>query len=446
METLRFPDGFLWGAATAAHQVEGGETASDWWRFAQQPGAIRDGHTTAIACRHYQEFAADFARAAADGHNAHRLSLEWSRLEPAPGRYDSAAVTHYRAVLTALRLCRLTPVVTLHHFTNPLWLADAGGWESRSAVDHFERFVRFCAREFGDLVDWWCTVNEPEVLAFRAYSEGLWPPRVRDDSRALTVIAHLLEAHGRAYRVLHAEDTVDADGDGHAVRAGFAKHRPQLVALRRWHPGDRLLAHFERKVFNEAVERAAVDGVIDLAIPGARRVHRTLPELRGAMDWYGLNYYTRWQVRAFAHPAHIARPGAVVNDLDWEVWPQGLGEALRAAGRMGFPVLVTEHGLADAADRLRPRALLEAVVAMHEAVTAGVRVLGYLHWSLLDNFEWSDGYHGRFGLYAVDFDEDSRPRTRRRSAEVLARIARANAVTPEARAAAGPGPASTTSA
>ena len=294
--------------------------------------------------------------------------------------------------------------------------------------------MRFCAREYGAEVDWWCTVNEPEVYAFRSYSEGLWPPAVRDDSRALAVMANLLEAHGRAYHVLHAEDRVDADGDGHAARVGFAKHRVQLEPLRAWHPLDRLQAAIENRLFNEAVERAPVDGTIDLAIPGARAVKRTPPELRGTLDWYGLNYYTRWMVRSLSPTPHVARPGAPQNDLGWELWPGGLEHALVAAARLGRPVLVTENGVADAADALRPAALIGFIEAMHRAIARGVPVLGYLHWSLLDNFEWSEGYRGRFGLYAVDFDTPERTRTRRRSAEVFARIARANAVSDEARA------------
>jgi beta-glucosidase len=259
---------------------------------------------------------------------------------------------------------------------------------------------------------------------------------VRDNSRALEVIAHQLEAHGRAYRVLHAEDRADADGDGVAANVGFAKHRVQLEPLRTWNPLDRLQAHFEDRVFNNAVERAAVTGTIDLAIPGARAVKRELPELKDALDWYGLNYYTRWKVRSLDPVPHVAPPGAVLNDLGWELHPDGLRQALLAANRLGRPVMVTENGVADAADRLRPQAIVAFAEAMHAAVAQGANVLGYLHWSLLDNFEWNDGFTGRFGLYAVDFDHPDRPRTRRRSAEVFARIARENAVTDAAREAA----------
>jgi beta-glucosidase len=438
---LRFPAGFLWGAATSAHQVEGRNTANDWWRFEQRKGAILGERSSGDACRHWELFDEDFALAAADGHNAHRLSFEWSRLEPARGQFDPGAVSHYHDVLASLRRHGLTPIVTLHHFTNPLWVADAGGWEVRETIDRFEEFVRFCAREYGAEVDWWCTVNEPEVYAFRGWSEGVWPPAVRDESRALTVIANLLEAHGRAYRVLKAEDRADADGDGTAARVGFAKHYAQLEPLRPWNPLDRLQAYFENRVFIEAVERAAVDGTIDLSIPGARPIRRTLPELKASLDWYGLNYYTRWMVRSLSPKPHVARPGSLRTDLDWELWPEGFERAIAHAGGLGLPVLVTENGVADEHDVLRPRAIVAFVEAMHRAIAGGVRVLGYLHWSLLDNFEWADGFHGRFGLYAVDFDRDERPRTRRASAEVYARIARANALGEDARAAAVEAPA-----
>ena len=436
-EPLRFPDGFLWGAATSAHQVEGGNRGNDWWRFEQRPGAIADGAKSGDACRHFERFDDDFALAAADHHSAHRLSLEWSRIEPERGRIDADAIAHYRAVLGSLRRHRLTPVVTLHHFTNPLWIADSGGWENTATIERFADFVRLCAREFGDQVDWWCTINEPDVYAFRSYSEGVWPPGTRDDSAALRVIANLLEAHGHAYRILHEHDRVDADGDGHAARVGFAKHWVVLEPEHAWSPLDVLRARIEHGLFNQAIARAPVTGEIALSIPGAQAVRRQVPELKASLDWFGLNYYTRWKVRMLGPVAHVARRGATLNDLGWEEFPAGIGIAADAIAKLGVPILVTENGTADATDRLRPRALVQTLAQLHAAMQRGARLLGYLHWSLLDNFEWADGYRGRFGLYAVDFADRDRPRTRRASAEVFARIAKANALTGDAIAAAG---------
>lgn len=423
-----FPDGFLWGAATSAHQVEGDNRNNQWWRFEHEPGRILDGDVSGVACDHWHRFDEDFALAAADHHNAHRLSLEWSRIEPGRGTFDAAAVDHYHQVFASLRKHRLTPVVTLHHFTDPLWIWDRGGWENRETIDRFVEFATFCGREYGGEVDWWCTVNEPDVLAFRGWSQGVWPPAKRDDSAALAVMANLIEAHGRAYRALHAADTVDADGDGHAARVGFAKHAVILEPLRPWFPADRLLRNFEHKVFNHAVLDAAISGRIDLWIPGARGVKRDVVELRDSVDYVGINHYTRWKVRAFAADPHVTPAGAVVNDLGWEIYPSGIASVVRDAARSGKPVLILENGVADAHDRVRPRALVETLTHLLRAIADGVKVLGYLHWSLLDNFEWAEGYQGRFGLYRVDFSDPALPRTRTRSADLFSRIAHSNAI------------------
>jgi beta-glucosidase len=191
-----------------------------------------------------------------------------------------------------------------------------------------------------------------------------------------------------------------------------------------------LRTYFENHVFNDAVLAAPRTGWIDLSIPGARSVKRFVAELRDSQDFVGLNYYTRWKVRAVGGEPHVAARGATLNDLGWEIHPSGIETALAAAGRAGKPVLVTENGVADAHDRWRPGALVDTLVHVHRAITREVNVRGYFHWSLMDNFEWADGYRGRFGLYQVDFDDPERPRRPTRSAKVYAAIARANAVDP----------------
>jgi len=425
-----FPANFMWGASTSAHQVEGGNRLNDWWRFEQITGAIHDGNPSGDACRHYELFDSDFALAAGDGHNAHRLSVEWSRIEPEPGRHDAKEIAHYHEVFASMKRHGLTPVVTLHHFTNPLWIADRGGWESPATIDAFVEFARFCAREYGSEVDWWCTVNEPEVYAFRSYSEGRWPPKKKDDSAALAVIANLLEAHGRAYRVIHETDQVDADGDGKPAMVGFAKHLVQLEPARPWLPIDSLRAYFEDQVFNEAVLRAPLTGAVRLAIPGARSVNRVVDALRDSVDYVGLNYYTRWMVKATGPEAHVARPGARLNDLGWEIYPEGLGLAVRRLAKLGKPIVVLEHGIADADDDARPSFIEASLRSLASAIGAGAQVRGYFHWSLMDNFEWDDGFAGRFGLYGVDFSRPERPRRRTRSAAVYAEMLRIGAGSP----------------
>ncbi len=410
---------FLWGVATSAHQIEGGNDRNDWWEWETRPGVINDGARSGAACLSWERWEEDLDLVRGLGLNSYRLSIEWSRIEPEPGRYDEAALARYRSMLEGCRARAITPVVTLHHFTNPQWFAALGGWEERGNLPHFERFARLAGERYGDLVDVWITVNEPEVVGFYGYDAGICPPGVRDRSRALHVIANLLEAHGLASRALRATDRVDADGDGKAVLAGVAKHWVLLEPRSRWSPLDRFAAAAQHRVFNEAVARALAGGSIEFSIPGSRRIHRNVEALQGASDFLGVNYYTRWMVAALGNP-RTARRGAATNDLGWEIYPEGLERVLRECAAFGLPMIVTENGIADAADRWRPEFIRASLAALDRSRASGLDVRGYFHWSLMDNFEWMEGHHGRFGLHAVDFDRPEGPRTPRLSAKIYA--------------------------
>src|SRR5439155_10196165 len=200
-----------------------------------------------------------------------------------------------------------------------------------------------------------------------------------------------------------------------------AKHWVLLEPRRTWWPPDHASAAIQHRVFNVAVARALRGGPIHLAIPGIRPVRRRVDALRGSSDFIGVNYYTRWMVSLFGKgEARRPRPGAALSDLGWEVYPEGLERALTECAAFGLPLMVTENGIADATDRIRPGFIRESIAAIDRARARGAHVMGYFHWSLLDNFEWNDGYHGRFGLFAVDFERADRPRSPRRSARVYA--------------------------
>ena len=411
---------FLWGAATSAHQVEGGNDRNDWWRWEAEPGHIRGGARSGAACLHWERYPGDLDLLRGLGMNAYRLSIEWSRVEPEAGRIDEEALAHYRSVLEACRERSITPMVTIHHFTNPLWFTALGGWEERRNLPHFERHARLLGERFGDLVDWWITVNEPEVLGFYGYASGVWPPGVADRTRALAVIANLLEAHALASRALRDADRVDADGDGRATMIGAAKHWVLLEPRRAWWPLDRMAASAQNAVFNEAVAEALAGGPIDLRIPGARSARRKVEALAGSSDFLGVNYYTRWLVTLFGRDSRSVRRGAPVSDLGWEIYPEGIERALAACAEFGLPMVITENGLSDAADRHRPSFVRSTLASLDRARRKGADVRGYFHWSLMDNFEWADGHEGRFGLHAVDFDRPEGPRVARPSAAIYA--------------------------
>lgn len=407
-KSFKFPDGFMWGAATAAHQVEG-HLHNDWTDFEKQKGVVVNGDTSEVGVDHYNRFDSDFALAQDMGHNVHRLSLEWSRLEPEKGKWDAKAIAHYHEVFQSLKRHGIKPMVTLHHFTNPVWVAAQGGWLSEETLQDFERFAEFAACEYGGEVDWWITVNEPNVYAFQSYDAGLWPPQHKNRDEALQVMANLARAHALAYRAIHAADKADADGDGAAAQVGLAQHIAIFDPYNGWNPLDHLYAYFNDQVFNRAMLKAVTTGDLDFGIPGARGVKAQVPEAKSAVDFIGINYYTRWRCTSFGPKDRMATPGAPTNDLGWELYPEGLYRALKLAdgyshlpdGRR-VPSVITENGIDDRRGEVRSDYLVSHLKQVARAIQDGVVVRGYVHWTLMDNFEWVEGYSPRFGLFLVD--------------------------------------------
>lgn len=364
---------FLYGAATSAHQVEGNNVHNDWWAW--ERAGVGRRVPSGLASDQYRRYRDDFALAQSLGHTAHRLSLEWSRIEPVRGQWDEAALRHYRLVLEELRERGLASFVTLHHFTNPLWFAQRGGWERSDAVELFDRYVRLVVQRFGDVVDFWITFNEPMVFAAEAYFHGRWPPQKRSVRSGLRVIRVLSRAHRRAYRTIHLLLP--------RAHVGLAKHFIFFVPADAAQVGDRLVARLYSWWFN----------------------HRFLELTRGAHDFVGVNYYFTAAKRfRFSSPFFGTEPwSGPVSDLGWPLSPDGLERVLREAARYRLPLYVTENGLADAADTQRADFIRSHLRAVERAQQRGADVRGYLYWSLLDNFEWDLGFEPRFGLVAVDY-------------------------------------------
>ncbi len=413
---FRFPKDFLWGAATSAQQVEGGNTLNDWslWEAAGRVPA------SGAACDHFHRYAEDFDLARSIGHNAHRFSIEWSRIEPADGEFSATAIQHYRRVLDALHERGITPVVTLLHYTLPRWLAAQGGWESRDMEARYERYVARMVQEFGDRVSWWLTLNEPVVQVFKGWVIGQWPPgRTFDYATAFQVIRRMLRAHVRAYRTIHR---LQPD-----ARVGVAQHVLAFTACDPRRFRDRLSVRFREYVFNQLFVDALHKGT--LRVPGL--FWERLPFGR-TLDFIGLNYYTR----DFVHNTGIDFPGLVGgtcaldhhehigkrNALGWEVYPEGLAHFLKVFRRYKLPILITENGVPAATDEDRWTFIYMHLWQVARAIDEGIPVVGYLYWSLLDNYEWADGYRARFGLIGVDFE--TQKRTVRHSARLFAKVIR----------------------
>jgi beta-glucosidase len=384
----RFPHGFLWGAATAAHQIEGNNVHNDWWR-AEEAGLMP--HRSLDACDSWNRWADDIHLLQDMGLNAYRLSVEWARIEPEPGRFDQTALDTYRRLLEALRTASIEPLVTLHHFTSPAWLGT--GWANPQVAPRFADYADRVARSVGDLVQWWVTINEPSILGLKAYIEGSWPPHRPWDLRGYV---HMMRHSARAHVL--ARKAVKAHRPDAMVSQAFAIWPMQPV--RRWSPIDQLMARLGDWLWQ------------------ARPLHRTLPTL----DWIGVNYYSRNLVGwPWPRADNLATSGAKRSDFGWEIYPVGLYDVLRRVGRYGKPIVVTENGIADAADELRADYIVAHLQQAYRAISDGVDLRGYMHWSLLDNFEWAEGYTQQFGLA-------TRERVPRPSAAVYGAIARANAL------------------
>jgi beta-glucosidase len=419
MGAFPFPDRpRLWGTAVSHYQVEGGDPC-DWTEW-EDAGRTKGG-PCGRAAGSWERYEEDADLAAAAGANAFRFSVSWSRVEPVRGRYDDAALARYGRLVDGLLARGLEPVVTLHHYTHPLWFHRETPWTSPASVDAFVRFARRVAEALAPRVRIWVPLNEPLVFLLGGYVDGQIPPGISDGRAANLALGNLFAAHAASAAALRDIDARAAVGIAHNMM-DFAPARPG------W-PFDRLLAAHARRLYNRGFLDAFRTGAWNFWIPPFTRLSGRLPSLRGSLDFVGVNFYSRLHVQCPAPTRVLARftyrdPARVgMTDNGWEIAPDSFAPLLLDAGSLGLPVLVTENGLADGDDSRRAAFLKAHVDALLAAERAGVRVAGYLHWSLLDNFEWLDGYGPKFGLYAVD--RETLERRERRSVAVFRELGEA---------------------
>jgi beta-glucosidase len=404
-----FPERFVFGCATSAYQIEGGIT-NDWsaWEAA---GRLKDKDArNGLATDHWARWEQDFDLLAALGVGAYRLSIEWARVEPERGRYDQAAIAQYGRMLAGLRARGVEPFVTLLHFTHPPWFHGTSPWhEKNDAPQRFAAFAERIAEIAAPHVQRWTVLNEPGVWLVGAYLAGVIPPGVRGLKNVAAAGAALLRAHGLATQKIRA---ARADAE-----IGVAHNVLRFAPSRAFHPIDRLAAAYVSRQFNHAIPRAFESGVFQLGeTPGLRFVE-PVPEAKGTLDFLGINYYSRVHVdtvlgRPFGRLSYDDREGRGISDLGWEIHPRGLTELLLEMKRYGRPIYITENGIDDRSDTRRAAFLHDHLGAVLDAVDRGVDVRGYFHWSLLDNFEWLEGYPPRFGLYRVDYPTQARTLTK----------------------------------
>jgi beta-glucosidase len=395
---IKFPQNFLWGAATSAYQVEGDNVNADWWQWEKDAGRENSGS----ACRHYQFYEQDFNLAKSLNHNAHRLSIEWSRIEPEEGKFSQVELKHYLDVILSLKTHNIEPLVTLHHFTNPIWFSKLGGWENRRCVANFLRYCDFLTRSLAKYVRYWITINEPTVYIYHAYILGVWPPQLKSLLKAKRVQDNLIWAHIKAFRLIHKiYKELNLLKPSISISQNMQAFVPCTANLK-----DRCAAILRDKWYNF--------GFLDKIMR-----HKTL-------DFIGVNYYSRQLVElrklgignlamdVCQNNHHPVKK----NSLGWDIYPEGLYKLLLKLKIYGLPLIITENGICTSDDNLRWDYIYEHLRNIHLAMGKGVNVMGYLYWSLIDNFEWDKGFSPRFGLIEIDYN--TYKRTVRESARKLA--------------------------
>ncbi|MFZ4585696.1 MAG: glycoside hydrolase family 1 protein [Acidimicrobiia bacterium] len=386
--SITFPDGFLWGTATAAHQVEGSNWNNNWWEWEHNP-ASPCVDVSGDACDHYTRYPADIALLRELGFGAYRFSLEWSRMEPERGEWSRVQLDHYKRTIATCRENELLPVVTFHHFTDPRWIAAEGGWENPQTVDEFARFCEYAVNGLGDDIGIACTLNEPNVVAMMGYILGQFPPGAADFDRYLVANDLLRQAHDKSRDILKA-------GPGN-FPVGMT------LSMADWY---------------------AEPGGEDVMAMARNQMEDVFLESAQADDYVGAQMYTRITMSTDGLPL-MARPDTRTTLMGYEFWPQAAEATVRyAAEKARVPVIVTENGIATADDAERIEYVTAALEGVKRCIDDGIDVRGYFYWSCLDNFEWAEGWKPAFGLVAVD--RATQQRTVKPSARWLGRIARTN--------------------
>ncbi|MEI6144045.1 MAG: glycoside hydrolase family 1 protein [Candidatus Berkelbacteria bacterium] len=381
MNKLKFPKNFLFGSATSAHQIEG-HLYNDWARWEKTPGHISDGTTSETGADSWNKWREDIQLLKNTSQNAYRFSVEWSRIEPKEGVFDKDAILHYDQIINELAKNNITPMVTLFHFTCPLWLDDIGGVTNRKFTQYFARFAGRMAKEFGDKVELWSVINEPSVYVNAGYIIGHWYPGKRNVIGGVKAFFHLVSAHKQAYTSMKKANP--------RVKVGIAMNMTAFEPVKNtW--------------CNLTLTRIAKWLVNEYSI---NLVHKNL-------DFLGINHY-------MSHKIQCKKPimfdeGGVKSEYGWSVHPRGLYQVIMEAKHWNLPMYITENGTADSSDKLRQTFIPNFLEKCSEAIADGADLRGYFHWSLIDNFEWASGYSMKFGLHTID-------RKPRKSAEIYKKI------------------------
>lgn len=394
MNGFIIPEGMEFGAASAATQIEGGECGHNWNDWYHK-GHIKDGSDPARANKHYEHWKEDCDLMAKMGLEIYRMGIEWARIEPAEGEFDKAVLSHYREEIHYLKKLGIKPLLTLHHFTNPMWFEEKGSFAKEENSKYYLRFVKKCLEFFGDIVSEYITINEPNVYATSSWFYGDWPPGEKSFLKTIKVMSIMSHCHIEAYKMIHS---YRRNRGYHDTKVSFANH------LRVFEPADKenlwhwICAKTMDWAFQGAVTLAMVTGYYRFPLLNCGK-----DKPGKYIDFIAINYYARSTVSGFKDGV---KKGVPVNDLGWEIYARGIVEcAKKQYDKWHLPIYITENGTCDNTDSFRSRYLYDHIKALCES---GLPVKRYYHWCFCDNFEWIDGESSRFGLVYVDYETQRR--------------------------------------
>tara|TARA_B100001029_G_C15063817_1_gene461352 strand:- start:1582 stop:2979 length:1398 start_codon:yes stop_codon:yes gene_type:complete len=410
LQKIKFPQNFIWGTATAAHQIEGNCT-NNWSEFEKgykennEPN-IKDRQKSGLACDSWNRYKEDINLIKEIGVSHYRFSIEWSKIQPNENEINHIAINHYHKMINSLIENNITPVITLYHFTHPIWFDRKGAFEKKTNIQYFVKFCKIVFNEFSSKVSLWCTINEPAVMTSMGYFSGEFPPGKKDSQLCAVVLSNLLNAHVEVYHSLKILK------NGKNVQIGIVKNINHFDPWKRWNILDWVVTWAVNKFFNYSTLEFFRTGNFNVKLPGLMW-YSDMNELAiNANDFIGLNYYSHNYLKfnwSFKEPFIVKyKVDDIMTDMPYSIYGEGLYRAIQDISILNLPIFITENGIADAKDDRRELFIKRYLYSVSEAIKDGYDVRGYFYWSLLDNFEWAFGYDMKFGLYKVDFKTQER--------------------------------------
>lgn len=412
---LYFPENFLFGFGTSEYQVSGKKHCpqSNWANFEDKKNFLEK---SGDACDHWNQYQKDIELISNLKGNAYRFSLEWSKIEPFEGQFNQEAINHYHKLIDMLISKKITPMVTLHHFTHPQWFEEKKAFESKKNIPIFVNFCKRMFKEFGHKVPFWCTINEPGVYAFQAYVRGVFPPgQTANFHKAGIVSRNLILAHTEIYKELKAMPNGEKNQIGivHNIFQ-FEPFKPESII-------ENKISKYVNRIFHDAITQFLITGKFLFKVPLFANIqYKYKGNIKSTLDFIGLNYYSHvlFNKNDLTRPAY--RDWEIQTDMPYSSYAEGIYRAICQVSKIGVPIYITENGIADAKDDRRELFIKQYLYATSKAIKDGYDVRGYFYWSLLDNFEWDMGFSKKFGICEVD--SKTKIRKLRKSSEYIKRV------------------------